>query len=158
MCIRDSLSRTWPFWTGSKRVIVFKDEEELDANTENGTDLVNFLREQLSGTTFPDALLSEWCGDVIHWRMHVTERHHSIIHVQTLLESRKAFIVSFDVRSLQSLFKDYAQVLETYRIGARRVEQDCFLSEVEMEACGCAMLVGLHVGAGRKCKIIWSFG
>ena len=85
------LGRTWPFWTGSVNIISFKDEQELDEKTENGTGLTNFLREQLASTTFPESLLSDWCADVINWRTHLTERHHSSIPLQTLLESRKAF-------------------------------------------------------------------
>ena len=121
------LGRTWPFWTGSEKIIFFKDEQELDAKTENGTGLVNFLREQLAGTTFPESLLSDWCADVIHWRTHLTERHHSSIPVRTLLDSRKAFIVSFDVHSLQSLFKGYAQALETYTILTKAAMEKAFL-------------------------------
>jgi len=36
--------------------------------------------------------------------------------LKTLLDSRKAFIVSFDVRSLKTRFQGYAQALETYTI------------------------------------------
>ena len=46
----------------------------------------------------------------------MTERHHSSIPLKTLLDSRKAFIVSFDVRSLKTRFQGYAQALETYTI------------------------------------------
>ena len=105
------LARTWPFWTGSTEIIFFKDEKP-----ENGIDLANFLQEQLAHTNFPPDLLSKWCEDLIHWRTHLTERHHSSIPLKTLLDSRKAFIVSFDVRSLKTRFQGYAQALETYTI------------------------------------------
>ena len=56
---------------------------------------------------------------MIHWRRYLTERHHSSIPAQALLDSQKAFIVSFDVHSLQCLFGCYARAVETYTVLTR---------------------------------------
>ena len=141
------LARTFPLWTGGQRIFFFKTEQEMDADSENGSVLTDFLREQLGGTSFPEPLLSQWCADVIHWRRHLTEMHHSSIPVQALLDSQKAFIVSFDVHSLQSLFGCYARALETYTVLTRAAMEKAFRgsrpSSVFAEKLFLAILLGL---------------
>lgn len=115
------LGRTAPLWVGSLEIFVFRCDEE-----EEAPDLAAFLREELTGTSFPPHLLEKWQQDVVGWKEQLTERHHSRIDAARLISNGNGFLVRFDVGSLSRLLPGgMPAALEIYQKLADAAMEKC---------------------------------